>query len=71
MTPSIRLPRSPTLPCAVADRFASRPTLFEVAARLLVEHWHDYGLDTRLDPLSLQLASFGQVEDTAYIRPLY
>ncbi|NWC80083.1 MULTISPECIES: DUF6543 domain-containing protein [Pseudomonas] len=71
MTSSIRLPRATTLSCSVAKRFASRPTLFEIAAQLLVEHWPDYGLDTNLDPLSLQLASFGPIMGVAYIRPLY
>lgn len=71
MTSSIRLPRATTASCSVAKRFASRPTLFEIAAQLLVEHWPDYGLDTNLDPLSLQLASFGPIMGDAYVRPLY
>ena len=71
MPTSRRLPRNALLPCDIARRFTNRPTLFEVAASLLLEQWPTYGLDTSLDPLDLHLASFGPVDGLAYVRPLY
>ncbi|WDY59731.1 DUF6543 domain-containing protein [Pseudomonas sp. PSKL.D1] len=70
LTPT-RLPRSTTLPCAVAQRFAARPTLFEVAARILAEQWQLRELAPELDPLELELVSFGLVPGIAYVRPLH
>jgi len=66
-----RLRRNTTLPCQIAQTFANRPRLFEVAASLLVEQWPAYGFDATLDPVGLQLASFGPVPGIAYVRPLY
>ncbi|WP_426809012.1 hypothetical protein ABOC32_23095 [Pseudomonas sp. WOUb67] len=69
--PATRLPRSTTLPCDIARTFANRPRLFEAAASLLLEQWPAYGLDTALDAVELQLASFGPVPGVVYLRPLY
>lgn len=66
-----RLPRSTTLPCEIARKFANRPRLFEAAATLLLEQWPAYGLDTALDVVELQLASVGSVPGAVYVRPLY
>ncbi|CAI3798995.1 hypothetical protein GLGCALEP_02228 [Pseudomonas sp. MM221] len=71
MPNSTRLPRSATLPCAVARRFAARPTLYETAARLLVEQCRVRELAPGIDPLALELVSFGLVPGVAYVRPLH
>ncbi|HGM5579400.1 TPA: hypothetical protein ACKP22_001058 [Pseudomonas putida] len=66
----VRTPRSSRFDCAVAERFATRPTLYDVAERVLTEQWQARKLAQRPEQ-GLYLISRKPGSQSTFIRPLH
>ncbi|UBM23773.1 hypothetical protein K8374_15400 [Pseudomonas sp. p1(2021b)] len=66
-----RRPRNTGLQCQVANRFAARPTLLDVAADILTQYWQAHGLPAQIDPLTLYLVRQGPAGTQPDVSPLY
>lgn len=66
----VRTPRSSRFNCAVAERFATRPTLYDVAERVLTEQWQARKL-AQPPEQGLYLISRKPGLQSTFIRPLH
>ncbi|MBK5001980.1 hypothetical protein IAE37_004256 [Pseudomonas sp. S31] len=70
MPTPIRIPRSSQFTCAVAEHFAARPTLYDVAERILNDQWQARSLAPQPQQ-GLYLISRKPGSQDTFIRPLH